>query len=76
MKTFAQQIRAERERLNLSQPETAALIPHLSHRMIAKWEAGGGEPPLWAQALLLAALAKAKPRKKTGHFGKPGNPNF
>ena len=74
--SFSDQLRSERQRLNLSQSEAAALIPHLSHRLLQEWEAGRKTPPVWAQALMLAALANAKPRKKTGHFGRPGNPNF
>lgn len=72
-KTFADRLRAERERLNLSQAECAALLPPLSGRMIAKWEGGGGEPPEWVQPLIFEKLRRHKPRAG-GSFNKPGNP--
>lgn len=73
--TFPSQLRSERSRLNLSQTEAAALIPPLSVRVWQKWEGAAATPPPWAQRLILAHLARQRPRK-TGHFEKPGNPHL
>jgi hypothetical protein len=53
---FAQSLVDFRTRYSLTQSQCAALIPHLSVRMIEKWENAGSEPPLWSQRLILDAL--------------------
>lgn len=73
MEPFARQLRAERERLNLSQSECAALLPPLSVRTLQTWEHGSRVPPDWAQPLILSVLRRYKPRK-SGSFNKPGQP--
>jgi len=55
---FAQSLVDFRTRYNLTQVQCAALIPHLSVRMIEKWESEGSEPPPWVQLLLIDALIK------------------
>jgi DNA-binding transcriptional regulator YiaG len=56
---FAESLVVFRRQHNLSQTECSALIPHLSVRMIEKWERSASEPPLWSQCLILDALHDA-----------------
>lgn len=56
---FAESLVVFRRQHNLSQTECSALIPHLSVRMIEKWERGASAPPLWSQCLILDALHDA-----------------
>lgn len=58
--TFAQQIREERNRLNLSQAEAARLL-EVSKSTLEKWEQGQTEPILITQEGALARMNKAKP---------------
>lgn len=79
MKTFAEKIRAERKRLNLSQEEAAALfrddhgvslLPVASWR---EWEYGRRVPPPLLQHFLMQFLARQKP-DKNGSWDKRGRP--
>lgn len=60
--TFAAQLKAERKRLGLTQPEAAELLT-LKDRTYWEYESGATEPPSIAQEGALARLAKAKPKK-------------
>lgn len=59
---FSAQLKAERKRLGLTQPEAAALLV-LKDRTYWEYESGATEPPAIAQEGALARLAKAKPKK-------------
>lgn len=60
--TFAQKLLAERDRLNLTQAEAAALLA-TSKSSLEKWEAGVKTPKPLTQEGALARLAKQKRRE-------------
>lgn len=60
--TFAHQLKAERERLGLTQARAAKLL-EVSKRSIEQWEAGS-EPLVITQEGALARLKKAKKPKQ------------
>lgn len=60
--TFAEQLKAERLRLNLTQLEAAALLG-VSKSVIEKWEIENRTPIAITQEGALARLKKAKPKK-------------
>lgn len=78
--TFGARLRAERERLNLSQEEAAALFCGLDGRELLSlgtwrgWECDRRTPPELVQYLVLKYLASARPRK-TGSFNARGRPS-
>lgn len=61
--TFAEQLKAERKRLRLTQPEAAAALA-LADRTYWEYESGATEPVAIAQEGALARLAKLKPKAK------------
>lgn len=73
-KTFAEELLAERERLDLNQAACAALFTGLSVGTLRNWETGRNTPPEWAQPLLLDFLRRRKPAKE-GSFVKRGRPS-
>ena len=78
--TFAQQIRAERQRLNLSQEEAAALFvdahktPLLPVSTWRDWEYRRRAPMPLLQHFVLQFLEKQKPDKE-GSWDKRGRPS-
>lgn len=78
-KTFAEQLRAERKRLNLSQEEAASLFvdsmkaPLLPVATWREWEYGRRNPPPLLQHFMLHFLARQKP-DKDGSWDKRGRP--
>lgn len=61
---FADQLKAERKRLRLTQPE-AAMALDLKDRTYWEYESGASEPPAIAQEGALARLRKLKPKTKS-----------
>jgi len=61
--TFGEQLKAERKRIGLTQPETAAVLD-LKDRTYWEYESGASEPPAIAQEGALARLRKLKPKAK------------
>ena len=60
--TFAEQLKAERKRLGLTQAQAAALLD-VSARVHWEWETGKTEPYAITQEGALARMKKAKPKK-------------
>jgi transcriptional regulator with XRE-family HTH domain len=58
--TFAQKLKAERERLGLTQNEAAALCS-VSPRAWWRWENGEGDPLIVTREGVLARLKKTQP---------------
>lgn len=59
--TFAEQLKTERKRLGLTQPEAAGLLS-VPDRTYWEWENAKTEPPEIAQEGALARIQKAKPK--------------
>ncbi len=59
---FAAQLKAERQRLRLTQPEASAALD-IPDRTYWEYENGKTVPPAIAQEGALARLAKLKPKK-------------
>ena len=59
--TFAEQLKTERKRLQLTQPEAAAALD-LADRTYWEYENNRTEPPAITQEGALARLAKLKPK--------------
>jgi len=60
--SFADDLKAERERLSLSRAEAAALLRDLSASWIDKAESGVRAPHVWMQAEALRRLRSIKNR--------------
>lgn len=60
--TFAENLKAERQRLGLNQSEAAALLD-VSFEALSKWERGLSTPAEITQEGALARLKKAKTKK-------------
>lgn len=60
---FAKAIKAERERLGLTQAECAVILD-VSERKLWAWERGRLEPSKTEQHGVLPILQKSKPRRK------------
>lgn len=60
--TFAEQLRAERKRLGITQQEAAEIIG-ASFEAVSKWERGLSEPPKFSQEGALARLTKLRTAK-------------
>jgi predicted transcriptional regulator len=63
--TVAQQLRAERTRLNLTRAQTSAILQDVSESWVIKAEGGEREPHVWMQAEALRRLRAIKTRE--GH---------
>ena len=62
---FAEKLKAERERLGLTQAEAAAALgPKVSFEAVSKWERGLSTPAPNTQEGALARLRALKPKKK------------
>ena len=64
MKTFADELKFERERLGLTRAGAAALLRDVSASWIDKAESGTREPHVWMQAEALRRLRATKKRPK------------
>jgi len=53
-------LRAERERLGLTQEETRAILWGMPHRTYQDIESGRREPPEWVMSAILEKLARRK----------------
>ena len=56
-------LRAERERLGLTQKEIEAILWHMPHRTYQDIEAERRNPPPWVMAAVFERLAKYHPAK-------------
>lgn len=61
--SFAEQLKAERQRIGLNQADLAAVL-EVPPRTYWEWEAGKTEPHLVCQEGALARLRKTKKRRK------------
>jgi transcriptional regulator with XRE-family HTH domain len=62
--TFAEQLRAHRLRLNLTQAELGSLFGHQGHEQIRRWENSQRAPDRLKQQMILQTLEKLKGKEK------------